>query len=91
MTAGVPIGELVIGQEIPRFRRTTGPLNWARFAAVNDEFLDIHLDDDAGRRAHGHFENFVGERSAGVRRHDEISLAELYLGDGGLHDLDSIP
>ncbi|MDQ7908554.1 hypothetical protein RB614_28890 [Phytohabitans sp. ZYX-F-186] len=40
-----------VGQEIPTFRRTTGLHNWNRYAAVNDEFVDIHMDDDAGRAA----------------------------------------
>lgn len=40
-----------IGAEIPAFVRTTGPANWNRFAAVNDEFVAIHMDDEAGRGA----------------------------------------
>jgi acyl dehydratase len=31
--------------------RTTGPANWNRFAAVNDEFVGIHMDDESGRAA----------------------------------------
>jgi len=44
-------GELVVGDEIPTFSRTTGLANWNRFAAVNDEFVPIHADDEAGREA----------------------------------------
>lgn len=40
-----------VGAEIPCFRRDTGPANWNRFAAVNDEFVAIHMDDEAGRKA----------------------------------------
>jgi acyl dehydratase len=34
---------------IPPFVRTTTLANWNRFAAVNDEFIDIHMDDEAAR------------------------------------------
>jgi acyl dehydratase len=40
-----------VGDEIPVFTRTTGFANWNRYAAVNDEFVPIHMDDDAGRAA----------------------------------------
>ncbi len=39
------------GTGIPPFRRTTGFHNWNRYAAVNDEFVDIHMDDGAGQAA----------------------------------------
>jgi acyl dehydratase len=37
--------------DIPTWSRTTGLEHWNRFAAVNDEFVDMHMDDEAGRRA----------------------------------------
>ncbi len=40
-----------IGTELPHFTRETGLANWNRYAAVNDEFVPIHMDDDAGRDA----------------------------------------
>src|SRR3954465_14143217 len=40
-----------VGVELPTFVRTTGFHNWNRFAAVNDEFVPIHMDDEAGRAA----------------------------------------
>src|SRR5438128_9920253 len=40
---------VTIGTELPTFVRTTGFHNWNRFAAVNDEFVPIHMDDEAGR------------------------------------------
>lgn len=43
--------QIEIGQEIPTFERMSGFHAWNRFAAVNDEFVPIHMDDDAGRRA----------------------------------------
>lgn len=42
---------VAVGDTLPPFVRTTGLANWNRFAAVNDEFIDIHMDDDAGRDA----------------------------------------
>ena len=43
--------ELAVGSEIPVLERTTGLHNWNRYAAVNHEFVDIHMDDDAGKAA----------------------------------------
>jgi acyl dehydratase len=40
-----------VGAQAPPFRRVTGLANWNRFAAVNDEFVPIHMDDEAGRAA----------------------------------------
>jgi len=40
-----------IGAEMPTFARTTSLANWNRFAAVNDEFVPIHMDDESGREA----------------------------------------
>jgi acyl dehydratase len=40
-----------IGDEIGPFARRTGFANWNRYAAVNDEFVPIHMDDEAGRAA----------------------------------------
>lgn len=42
---------LAVGTEIPTFVRTTDLDNWNRYAAVNDEFVPIHMDDVAGRAA----------------------------------------
>jgi hypothetical protein len=43
--------ELSVVDAIPTFTRAAGFAVWNRFAAVNDEFVDIHMDDEAGRRA----------------------------------------
>ncbi len=40
-----------VGQELPVLTWTTGLENWNRFAAVNDEFVAIHMDDAAGQAA----------------------------------------
>jgi len=37
------------GDRIPDFVRTTGLANWNRYAAVNDEFIDIHMDPEAAK------------------------------------------
>jgi acyl dehydratase len=46
-TAEVP----EVGEEIPAFVRQTGFANWNRYAAANDEFVPIHMDDEAGQAA----------------------------------------
>lgn len=43
--------EIAVGDELPTFQRATGFHNWNRYAAVNDEFVPIHMDDEAGRAA----------------------------------------
>lgn len=40
-----------VGAELPQLVRDTGFHNWNRYAAVNDEFVPIHMDDEAGRAA----------------------------------------
>lgn len=40
-----------VGDEIPTFTRQTDFMHWNRYAAVNDEFIYIHMDDEAGRAA----------------------------------------
>jgi len=39
------------GFEIPTFERMSGFHGWNRFAAVNEEFVPMHMDDEAGRAA----------------------------------------
>jgi len=41
--------DLHIGQEIPTFVRQTDSMHWNRYAAVNDEFVYIHMDADIAR------------------------------------------
>jgi acyl dehydratase len=43
--------DVEIGQEIPTFVRETDFMNWNRYAAVNEEFVYIHMDDEAGKAA----------------------------------------
>ena len=42
---------LVVGAKLPPFTRVTDFDVWNRFAAVNYEFVPIHMDDAAGREA----------------------------------------
>lgn len=42
-----------VGVEIPPFVRVTDAGSWNRYAAVNDEFVGIHMDDELGRAAGG--------------------------------------
>lgn len=41
--------DLTPGAELPPLVRQTGFAHWNRFAAVNDEFIPMHMDDEAGR------------------------------------------
>jgi acyl dehydratase len=40
---------VTVGTALAPFVRTTGFQNWNRYAAVNDEFVPIHMDDEAAR------------------------------------------
>lgn len=46
-----PAGEFEVGATVPPFVRPAGLHAWNRYAAVNHEFVDIHMDDEAGRAA----------------------------------------
>jgi hypothetical protein len=43
------MSEPIPEQELPPFIRRTGLANWNRYAAVNEEFVAMHMDDDAGQ------------------------------------------
>jgi len=43
------IASVKVGDELPVFEREGSLHHWNRFAAVNDEFADHHMDDEAGR------------------------------------------
>jgi len=51
VVVNVRYGEVNVGDEIPAWSRTTDFMHWNRYAAVNDEFVYIHMDDEAGRAA----------------------------------------
>jgi acyl dehydratase len=43
--------DIRVGDEIPSFVRVTDFPEWNRYAAVNDEFIDIHMSADAAQAA----------------------------------------
>jgi acyl dehydratase len=43
--------EAQVGQELATFERMSSLHAWNRYAAVNEEFIPIHMDDEAGRNA----------------------------------------
>ena len=43
--------DVEVGQALPPFVREAGFEAWNRYAAVNDEFVYIHMDDEAGKAA----------------------------------------
>jgi acyl dehydratase len=51
MTVNVYFDDVQVGDEMPPWSRTTGFMEWNRYAAVNDEFVPFHMDDEAGRAA----------------------------------------
>ena len=51
MAVKVHFEDVKVGDEIPAWSRTTDFMHWNRYAAVNDEFVYIHMDDEAGRAA----------------------------------------
>ncbi len=51
MTVKLHFEDVDIGDELPEWSRQTGFMNWNRYAAVNDEFVPFHMDDEAGRAA----------------------------------------
>jgi acyl dehydratase len=42
---------IAIGNSIPAFERRSEFAHWNRYAAVNDEFIDVHMSADAARAA----------------------------------------
>jgi acyl dehydratase len=51
MAYNVYFEDVELGQEIPAFTRQTDFMHWNRYAAVNEEFVYIHMDDEAGKAA----------------------------------------
>lgn len=45
------IDDIQVGEEIPPFVRVTDFPEWNRYAAVNDEFIDVHMSADAAQAA----------------------------------------
>ena len=51
MAVNVYYEDVNVGDELPAWSRQTDFMNWNRYAAVNDEFVYIHMDDEAGKAA----------------------------------------
>lgn len=51
MAVNVYFEEVEVGDELPAWSRRTDFMSWNRYAAVNDEFVPFHMDDEAGRAA----------------------------------------
>ena len=51
MTVNIYFDDVNVGDEISSWSRTTHFHNWNRYAAVNEEFVPFHMDDEAGRAA----------------------------------------
>jgi acyl dehydratase len=69
-----------IGDRIPEFVRTTGLGEWNRYAAVNDEFIPIHMDDEAGRAA-GNESGAFG--MGNLRLAYLVNMLRAWIGDDG--------
>ncbi|AEV70766.1 acyl dehydratase [Mycolicibacterium rhodesiae NBB3] len=69
-----------IGDRIPEFVRTTGFAEWNRYAAVNDEFIPIHMDDEAGRAA-GNEKGAFG--MGNLRLAYLVNMLRQWIGDDG--------
>lgn len=51
MAYNVYYEDVELGQEIPVLERKTDFMHWNRYAAVNEEFVYVHMDDEAGAAA----------------------------------------
>ncbi len=51
MAYNVYFEDVRVGDELPAFERKTDFMNWNRYAAVNDEFVYLHMDDEVGKAA----------------------------------------
>ncbi len=68
-----------VGQELPTFERMSGFHAWNRYAAVNEEFVPIHMDDDAGKRAGNAGAFGMGNLQVAYLH----ALLRQWMGDGG--------
>ena len=78
--ANVYFEDIKVGDTIPAWSRKTDFMSWNRYAAVNDEFVYIHMDDEAGRAA-------LNEQGAfgmgNIRYAYMINSLHDWVGDGG--------
>ena len=70
---------VAVGDVVPAFVRETGLANWNRLAAVNDEFVPLHMDDEAGIAA-----GFPGAIGMGNLQWSYLhSMLRAWLGEEG--------
>jgi acyl dehydratase len=69
-----------VGDELPKWSRQTDFMHWNRYAAVNDEFVSFHMDDEAGRKA-GNAEGAFG--MGNLRYAYIVNALHDWIGDGG--------
>jgi acyl dehydratase len=75
----IDVRSLAVGDEIPVWEREGTLHHWNRFAAVNDEFADHHMDDDAGRH-----EGFEGAFIMAPLSHAYLhAMLRQWMGDDG--------
>ncbi len=43
--------DVEVGEQLPPWSRQANYMHWNRYAAVNDEFVPFHMDDEEGRDA----------------------------------------
>ncbi len=71
--------EVKDGQALPPFQRVTDFMHWNRYAAVNDEFVYIHMDDEMARK--------IGQPAAFGMGNLQVSyihnLLRQWIGDDG--------
>ena len=81
MAKNVYFEDVKVGDEVPAFERKTDFMNWNRYAAVNDEFVPFHMDDEAGRAA----KNEAGAFGMGNLRYAYLANAlRDWIGDEGV-------
>jgi acyl dehydratase len=80
MTVNVVFEDVEVGDQLPAWSRRTDFTNWNRYAAVNDEFVAFHMDDEAGRAA-------LNERGAfgmgNLRYAYVLNALRAWIGDEG--------
>ena len=80
MTAKLFFEDVQVGDRVPPFVRTTHFAEWNRYAAVNDEFVPIHMDDEAGRAA-GNDQGAFG--MGNLRLSYVVNMLHDWIGDEG--------
>ena len=77
----IAFDDVQVGDKLPEWSRKTSFAEWNRYAAVNEEFVPFHMDDEAGRRAG----NEQGAFGMGNLRYAYIVNAlHAWVGDEGV-------